>query len=309
MSISKKASVIYCLVIWFLKIPNRRAIWAVMQITIPAVSIIKLGTKVFEIVMGILPLYVHSRGTIRGTMHYFSPAYILTPYAYFYACFLKNSFRRRNIREQNSSPAGFQIRIPSQWSHSCWIICAVKPRKTFVRGRKVLDCFTHTGSFALHAGHYGAKEVTGVDISEYACEFAAKNAALNGMEDQVKFVAANAFDLLAEESRNGKQYDTIILDPPAFTKTRAAVESAARGYKEINLRAMKMIRPGGFLVTCSCSQHVLPEMFRNMVLDAARDAKVLLRQVEFRTQGKDHPILPYAQETEYLKCGIYQVFR
>ena len=122
-------------------------------------------------------------------------------------------------------------------------------------------------------------------------------------------MTANAFDLLSDQSRKKEKYDVIILDPPAFTKTRGAVDSALRGYKEINLRAMKMIETGGYLITCSCSQHVLPEMFRNMVLDAARDAKVLLRQVEFRTQGKDHPILPYAQETEYLKCGIYQVFR
>ena len=178
----------------------------------------------------------------------------------------------------------------------------------FVRGKRVLDCFTHTGSFALHAGKYGAKEVTGVDISEYACAFAADNAKLNGLENRVRFVAANAFDLLSEQSRQGVRYDVVILDPPAFTKTRSAVESALRGYKEINLRAMKMIEPGGYLITCSCSQHVLPEMFREMVLDAAKDAKVLLRQVEFRTQGKDHPILPYARETEYLKCGIYQVF-
>ncbi len=179
----------------------------------------------------------------------------------------------------------------------------------FVKDQKVLDCFTHTGSFALHAGHYGAAEVTGVDISEFACECAAENAALNHLEDRVHFVAANAFDLLSEQSRKGEKYDVIILDPPAFTKSRNAVDSALRGYKEINLRAMKMIREGGYLITCSCSQHVLPEMFRTMVLDAAKDAKVLLRQVEFRTQGKDHPILPYARETEYLKCGIYQVFR
>ncbi len=179
----------------------------------------------------------------------------------------------------------------------------------FVKGQKVLDCFTHTGSFALHAGHYGAAEVTGVDISEYACEYAAENAALNHMEDRVRFIAANAFDLLSEQSRKGEKYDVIILDPPAFTKSRNAVDSALRGYKEINLRAIKMIRTGGYLITCSCSQHVLPEMFRSMVMDAAKDAKVLLRQVEFRTQGKDHPILPYARETEYLKCGIYQVFR
>ena len=178
----------------------------------------------------------------------------------------------------------------------------------FVRNRSVLDCFTHTGSFALHAGKYGAKEVTGVDISEYACMFAEENARLNGLEERVHFITANAFDLLSEQSRKRNRYDVIILDPPAFTKSRSAVGSAIRGYKEINLRAMKMITPGGYLITCSCSQHVLPDMFRNMVLDAAKDAKVLLRLVEFRTQGKDHPILPYASETQYLKCGIYQVF-
>jgi len=178
----------------------------------------------------------------------------------------------------------------------------------FVKDKRVLDCFTHTGSFALHAGKYGAREVTGVDISEYACAFATENARLNGLENRVRFVAANAFDLLAEQSRAGVSYDVVILDPPAFTKTRSAVESALRGYKEINLRALKMVEPGGYLITCSCSQHVLPEMFRSMVLDAARDARVQLRQVEFRTQGRDHPILPAARETEYLKCGIYQVF-
>ncbi len=178
----------------------------------------------------------------------------------------------------------------------------------FVRDKKVLDCFTHTGSFALHAARYGAKEVTGVDISEYACAFAKENADLNGFGDSVHFVTANAFDLLSEESRKGTKYDVIILDPPAFTKTRSQIESALRGYKEINLRAMKMVEAGGYLVTCSCSQHVTPDLFKKMVSDAARDAKVLLRQVEFRTQGRDHPILPAAPETEYLKCGIYQVF-
>ena len=178
----------------------------------------------------------------------------------------------------------------------------------FVKGKTVLDCFTHTGSFALHAAHYGASDVTGVDISEYACNYATENARLNGYEDRVRFIAANAFDLLAEQSRNCRKYDVIILDPPAFTKTRSQVESALRGYKEINLRAMKMIVPGGYLVTCSCSQHVTPELFKKMVLDAARDARVQLRQVEFRSQGRDHPILPAAPETEYLKCGIYQVF-
>ncbi len=177
----------------------------------------------------------------------------------------------------------------------------------FVRGKTVLDCFTHTGSFALHAGHYGAAEVTGVDISEYACQFAAENARLNGLEDRVHFVTANAFDLLSEQSRAGVQYDVVILDPPAFTKTRSAVDAATRGYKEINLRAMKMVRPGGFLITCSCSQHISADAFYAIVLSAAHDARVQLRQVEYRTQGRDHPILPAAPETKYLKCGIYQV--
>ena len=178
----------------------------------------------------------------------------------------------------------------------------------FVKGKTVLDCFTHTGSFALHAGFFGAREVTGVDISGYACKFATENARLNHLEDRVHFVEANAFDLLAEQSRAGVQYDVVILDPPAFTKTRSAVESATRGYKEINLRAMKMVKPGGYLITCSCSQHILPDAFMQIVRDAAHDARVQLRQVEYRTQGKDHPILPAAPETQYLKCGIFQVF-
>ena len=176
------------------------------------------------------------------------------------------------------------------------------------RGKRVLDCFTHTGSFALHAGHYGAKEVTGVDISAFACEFATENARLNGLENVVHFVEANAFDLLAEQSRAGVKYDVVILDPPAFTKTRSAIEAATRGYKEINLRAMKMVKPGGYLITCSCSQHILPDTFMQIVRDAAHDAHVQLRQVEYRTQGRDHPILPAAPETQYLKCGIFQIF-
>ena len=176
----------------------------------------------------------------------------------------------------------------------------------FVRGARVLDCFTHTGSFALHAAHFGAKEVTGVDISEFACQCARENAALNGLEN-VRFVTANAFDFLKEQSAAGEQYDVVILDPPAFTKTRSAVEAAARGYKEINLRGIKLVRDGGYLVTCSCSQHMLPGAFRDVVLSAARDARARLFQVEYRTQGRDHPILPAAPETQYLKCGIFRV--
>ena len=176
----------------------------------------------------------------------------------------------------------------------------------FVKDARVLDCFTHTGSFALHAAKYGAADVTGVDISEFACECARENAALNGF-DNVDFVAANAFDYLKEQSAAGERYDVVILDPPAFTKTRAAVEAAARGYKEINLRGMKLLKDGGYLITCSCSQHMLPGQFKDVILSAARDARVSLFQVEYRTQGRDHPILPAAPETQYLKCGIFRV--
>ena len=178
----------------------------------------------------------------------------------------------------------------------------------FAPGARVLDCFTHTGSFALHAARYGAAEVTGVDISEDACAVAADNARLNGFGETVHFTCANAFDFLHAAQDQHERYDLVVLDPPAFTKTRAAVAGALRGYKEINLRGMKLTRDGGYLVTCSCSQHVTPPLFQEMLLDAPKDARVQLRQVEFRTQGRDHPILPAAPETQYLKCGIYQVF-
>ena len=179
----------------------------------------------------------------------------------------------------------------------------------FVPGMRVLDCFTHTGSFALHAARYGAAEVTGVDISEHACACALENARLNGVEDRVRFECANAFDFLRAHQTAGEQYDVVILDPPAFTKTRSAVEGALRGYKEINLRGMKLTRDGGFFITCSCSQHVTPDLFRGMLLEAQKDAHVQLRQIEWRTQGRDHPILLASPETQYLKCGIFQVFK
>ena len=179
----------------------------------------------------------------------------------------------------------------------------------FVKDARVLDCFTHTGSFALHAAHYGAKEVIGVDISDYACEFATENARLNHVEDRVRFECANCFDYLREAQESKEQFDVVILDPPAFTKTRSAVEGAIRGYKEINLKGMKLVKDGGYLVTCSCSQHVTPPLFKQMLLDAQKDARVKLRQVEWRTQGRDHPILLSSPETEYLKCAIFQVFK
>ncbi len=174
------------------------------------------------------------------------------------------------------------------------------------KGARVLDCFCHNGSFALHAAKYGAASVLGVDISEEALEVARENARINGFEN-VTFEAHNCFDLLRELTDAGEQYDLVILDPPAFTKNKAAVQSALRGYKEINLRGLKLTRTGGFLVTCSCSQHVLPEMFQDVICQAARDAKKRIRLVEYRTQGYDHPILPQSIETKYLKTMILQV--
>ena len=172
-------------------------------------------------------------------------------------------------------------------------------------GTRVLDCFCHNGSFALNAAKYGAQSVLGVDISEDALDVARENAKRNGLD--VAFEAHNCFDFLREQTEAGEKYDLVILDPPAFTKSRQAVESALRGYKEINLRGLKLTRPGGFLVTCSCSQHVSTEAFQEMVNHAARDAKKRVRLVEYRTQALDHPILPAAPETKYLKCMILHV--
>ena len=171
---------------------------------------------------------------------------------------------------------------------------------------RVLDCFCHNGSFSLHAASFGAASVLGVDISEEALEVARENARRNGLTN-VTFEAHNCFDHLRELTDAGEKFDLVILDPPAFTKNKAAVQSALRGYKEINLRGLRLVRPGGYLVTCSCSQHVLTEMFQDIVNQAARDAKKRVRLVEYRTQGKDHPILPQSIETKYLKCMILQV--
>ena len=175
------------------------------------------------------------------------------------------------------------------------------------RDARVLDCFCHNGSFALHAAKYGARSVLGVDISEEALEIARLNAENNGLSGVTTFEAHNCFDHLRELTDAKEQFDLVILDPPAFTKNKAAVQSAVRGYKEINLRGLKLVRPGGFLVTCSCSQHVLPEMFQDIINQAARDAKKRIRLVEFRTQGYDHPILPQSVETKYLKTMFIQV--
>lgn len=177
----------------------------------------------------------------------------------------------------------------------------------FVKNAKVLDCFSHTGSFALHAAFYGAKEVTGIDISEHAVEFASKNAQLNNLESICRFEAANTFDRLRDYQDSGETFDTIILDPPAFTKTKSAIEGAMRGYKEINLRAMKILNSGGFLVTCSCSHHIDSELFMDILYNAGIDSRRKIRLIEYRSQAKDHPVLLAAEETEYLKCAILQV--
>ncbi len=177
------------------------------------------------------------------------------------------------------------------------------------RGRRVLDCFTHTGSFALNAARGGAASVTAVDISEAAVALVAENAALNGLSAVIRPMAADIFDLLpALAEQPGKApYDFIILDPPAFTKSRKTVPAAMRGYKELNYRAMKLLPRGGYLATCSCSHFATPELFEGMLRSAARDAGVQLRQIEARQQSPDHPILWNVPETSYLKFYLFQV--
>lgn len=176
-----------------------------------------------------------------------------------------------------------------------------------VQGARVLDVFCHNGSFAVHALHYGAREVLGVDSSEAAVAAARRNAELNGFGAAARFEVANAFDYLRELDRSSEQFDVVILDPPAFAKGKAHFESARRGYKEVNLRAIKILRPGGFLITCSCSHHMPPDEFYALILEAAVDARRPLRLVEARGQAKDHPVLAGVPETAYLKCLIFQV--
>ena len=175
------------------------------------------------------------------------------------------------------------------------------------RNARVLDCFTHTGSFALNAGYAGAKEVTGVDASHLAVDQATANAALNGLSDSVKFICEDVFDLLPKLEEKGEKYDVVILDPPAFTKSRSSVKNAVKGYREINLRAMKLVKDGGFLATCSCSHFMDYQLFTQTIGQAARNVHKRLRQVEYRTQAPDHPILWSADESYYLKFYIFQV--
>lgn len=179
--------------------------------------------------------------------------------------------------------------------------------RSICKDAKVLDCFTHTGAFALNAGYGGAKEVLGVDISELGVEQARKNAKLNGLDDVVKFQCCDVFDLLPELIEKGEKFDVVILDPPAFTKSRDSVKNAVKGYREINLRGLKLVKDGGFLATCSCSHFMTPELFTETIRQAAQNAHKRLRQVEYRTQAADHPILWSADESYYLKFYIFQV--
>lgn len=175
------------------------------------------------------------------------------------------------------------------------------------KGAKVLDCFTHTGSFALNAGIAGAASVLGVDASQLAVDQAVKNAELNNLSDTVSFKCADVFDLLPELEKQGEKFDVVILDPPAFTKSRNSIKNAIKGYREINLRAMKLVKEGGFLATCSCSHFMDYELFTKTIGQAAANVRKRLRQVEFRTQAPDHPILWAADESYYLKFYIFQV--
>lgn len=175
------------------------------------------------------------------------------------------------------------------------------------KGKKVLDCFTHTGSFALNAGIAGASDVLGVDASQLAVDQATENAKLNGLEGTVRFLCADVFELLPELEAKGESYDVVILDPPAFTKSRNSVKNAVKGYREINVRGLKLVRNGGYLVTCSCSHFMEPDLFAKTIREAATGAHKRLRQVEFRTQACDHPILWAADQSYYLKFYIFQV--
>lgn len=174
-------------------------------------------------------------------------------------------------------------------------------------GKRVLDCFTHTGSFALNAGMAGADSVLGVDASELGILQARENAKLNGLEDKVKFECADVFELLPKLEEKGERYDVVILDPPAFTKSRQATKNAVKGYREINLRGMRLVKDGGFLATCSCSHFMEQELFAKTIREAAMGAHKRLRQVEFHTQAPDHPILWAADESYYLKFYVFQV--
>ena len=179
--------------------------------------------------------------------------------------------------------------------------------KNIVKDAEVLGAFTYTGTFEIHAAYYGAKSVLGLDISENAVQMANRNAELNGLQNNVRFETANAFDVLKQWSKEDRKYDVVMLDPPAFTKSRATIQKAITGYKEINLRGMKLVKPGGFLVTSSCTNLVHPELFLQIIDMAAKDARRKIRQVTFQAQSQDHPIIWSMENTNYLKFLIVEV--
>ena len=182
-----------------------------------------------------------------------------------------------------------------------------KAMQGLCKGATVLDCFTHTGSFALNAGYAGASDVLGVDASELAVKQAERNAALNGLSDRVHFMVADVLDLLPKFAEEGRKFDVVILDPPAFTKSREATKNAIKGYREINMKGLRLVKDGGYFATCSCSHFMTQELLRETIAQAAQSVHKRLRQIEFRTQAPDHPILWSADESYYLKFFIFQV--
>lgn len=221
--------------------------------------------------------------------------------------FLRNEFDPGRIIEEN----GLKIHVDVENGQKTGYFLDQRDNRRAVRpyspGARVLDCFSNVGGFALNAIAGGAREVIAVDASSAALQAAAANARLNGMEDRLSFREGNAFDILRKMETDKERFDLIVLDPPAFAKNKGALEGAVRGYKEINLRAMRMIPAEGFLVTCSCSYHMSPDLFKAVVADAALDARRRLRLIEERTQGLDHPIVVGYEESHYLKCLIYEV--
>ena len=216
-------------------------------------------------------------------------------------------FRTELNIEENGLKIAVDIAAGQKTGHFLDQVLNHAAMKHISAGMRVLDCFTHTGGFALHAAKYDAADVEGIDISEEAVSLASKNAMMNDLRN-CRFTAGNVFDRLTEASRAGQQWDVIVLDPPAFAKSKGALENAYRGYKEINLRALKCLPSGGFLVTCSCSQHMTPDLFKRMVADAARDAGKRVREIHQGSQPPDHPILWGVPEPHYLKCLVLEVW-
>ena len=221
--------------------------------------------------------------------------------------FLSNPFDTKIMITENGLK--FQVDIENG-QKSGYFLDQQDNRKTIqhiVKGADVLGVFMYTGSFEIHAAHYGAKNVLGLDISENAVQQAIRNAELNGVENICQFQTVNAFDVLKKWSKEEKQFDVVMLDPPAFTKSRETIQKAITGYKEINLRGMKLLKPGGFLVTSSCTNLISPELFLQIISMAAKDAKRKIRQVTFQTQSQDHPVIPGIEATQYLKFLIVEV--